>query len=227
MVHTHLINPVFNALQTCDAAMSRGTETAKYFDIEVSPFAGFDVSHPNGFDELYDLLPAQRSILYAHANEVSIPKNWQIKAHVPGLQFVLEHYSPHPAAGVTILPLDEMHVAEMIRLTALTRPGPFAARTIEFGNYFGIFENGQLVAMTGQRLHLPGLTEISAVCTHPNHVGKGYAAALLQHQIELIVNTGQTPFLHVRADNTRATDLYKRLGFAVSRPMQFYFLKKI
>lgn len=112
------------------------------------------------------------------------------------------------------------------KLAALTKPGPFNTRTIEFGHYHGIFDNGKLVAMTGQRLHIDNYTEVSAVCTHPDHLGKGYAAALIIHQLQLILSQGQKPFLHVRDDNDRAISLYERLGFKVNRSMNFYFMKK-
>jgi predicted GNAT family acetyltransferase len=108
----------------------------------------------------------------------------------------------------------------------LTKPGPFAMRTIEFGYYHGIFDRDKLVAMTGQRLHPGHYAEVSAVCTHPDHLGKGYAAALLLHQLAIIRRQGKIPFLHVRADNDRAIALYERLGFRENGPMNFYFLTK-
>lgn len=115
----------------------------------------------------------------------------------------------------------------MVALAALTKPGPFNSRTIEFGEYYGIFENGRLASMTGQRLHVENYTEVSAVCTHPDFLGKGYAAALLQHQLQIICGNGQIPFLHVRADNERAIALYERLGFKKNGGMNFYFLKRM
>jgi predicted GNAT family acetyltransferase len=115
----------------------------------------------------------------------------------------------------------------MIQLATLTKPGPFNTRTIEFGHYHGIFENNRLAAMTGQRLHVDDHTEISAVCTHPDFLGKGYAATLMRHQVKFILAQNQIPFLHVRADNSRAIALYERLGFKENRVMNFYFMKRL
>lgn len=222
-----LYNPVYNALLSGDAPFSFGTDMVKYFDEEVSPFAGFHQDYDKGFDNLYDLLPVGRKILYATPQLINEPKGWQIIDGLKGLQFVFPggiqpgNYSLQP------VPLDNTNSKEMVQLARITKPGPFGTRTIEFGHYHGIFENGQLVAMTGQRLHVNNYTEVSAVCTHPDHLGKGYAAALILHQLDLILSQGQIPFLHVRADNSRAIALYERLGFKVQREMNFYFMKKV
>ncbi len=106
----------------------------------------------------------------------------------------------------------------MLELTNLTKPGPFGRRTIEFGNYEGIFVNDQLVAMTGQRFHCYHHIEISAVCTHPLHQGKGYAKQLLLSQLEQIIAAGSNPYLHVKTDNQRAVNVYEALGFTVRMP---------
>lgn len=222
-----LQNPVFNALSTGDQQLSFGTGHVKYFDAEVSPYAGFPEDYADGFSDLYELLPAGRRILFARPTPIEAPKGWQLQHEIEGLQFVYKNSNHIEGGFSSIVPLTTAHVDEMIELVRLTKPGPFDKRTIEFGSYHGIFVNGQLAAMTGQRLHVADHTEVSAVCTHPDHLGKGYASALMQHQMQIILNNGQTPFLHVRNDNDRAIAVYERLGFVVSRPMRFYFMKRL
>ena len=221
-----LHNPVYNALLSGDASLGFGTEKVKYFDEQVSPFAGFDQDYDKGFKDLYNLLPVGRNILYATPQLIEEPEGWQILAEVKGLQFVFVEGTNSDGHSINPVPLNNSNIEEMMQLAALTKPGPFGPRTIEFGHYHGIFENNQLVAMTGQRLHVANYTEISAVCTHPNHLGKGYAAALMLHQMNLIRSRGQQAYLHVRADNSRAIALYERLGFKVQRIMNFYFMER-
>jgi ribosomal protein S18 acetylase RimI-like enzyme len=225
-VNDVLQNPVYNALLTGDKHLSFGNEQVKFFDEEVSPFAGFAENYVKGFSDLYDLLLPGRRILYAIPSFIKQPSGWQLQHEIEGLQFVYKRGNEMKTDFTNLIPLTETHVEEMIQLVRLTKPGPFGTKTISFGSYFGIFENGKLVAMTGQRLHVENYTEISAVCTHPHHLGKGYASVLLRHQLQVILQNGEQAFLHVRSDNERAIALYERLGFVVSRPMIFYFMKR-
>jgi len=223
----HLLdNPVYNALLSGDAHLGFGNGEVKYFDEEVSPFAGFSNHFNQGFDELYTLFPLGRKTLYASPNLLTEPKGWNLLNSIKGLQFIFESEVNPDQGKFELRPLQKHDVGKMMQLATLTKPGPFSSRTIEFGHYYGIIENDRLIAMTGQRLHIPPYAEISAVCTHPDYLGKGFAAALVQHQVNIIRKQGNIPFLHVRADNLRAIALYERLGFTVSRPMNFYFLKR-
>ena len=222
-----LDNPVYNALLSGDARLANGNNNVKYFDREVSPYVGIRDGYHDGFRDLFQLFQPGREILFATRKKIVVPEGWKLIREIEGSQFVLREKKSFQNKNTAVLvPLLPKHTAEMVKLAALTRPGPFDMRTIEFGNYFGIFEGGRLAAMTGERLHVNNYTEVSAVCTHPDFLGKGYASILLEHQVNLILNAGQIPFLHVKSDNDRAIFLYERIGFVKNGPMNFYFMQK-
>ena len=119
------------------------------------------------------------------------------------------------ADDLEVLELGDADAPEMLELATLTRPGPYRARTHALGDFIGVRRDGRLIAMAGQRLRIDGFIEISAVCTHPDHQGRGLARALMRRQAERILAAGETPFLHAAHDNTGAIGLYESLGFRV------------
>jgi predicted GNAT family acetyltransferase len=124
-----------------------------------------------------------------------------------------------------IVPLGDADAAEMRALAELTQPGPFYARTHEMGEFVGIRENGRLIAMTGERMRVPGFTEISAVCTHPDARGRGLAAKLMRVVAARIVARGEQLFLHVYPHNKAAIAVYERLGFRHRADMRLTVLR--
>jgi ribosomal protein S18 acetylase RimI-like enzyme len=220
-----LPNPVFSGLTSGDRHLGFGTEKAKFFHEDVSPFAGIADGYEKGFEELYNLLPPGRVILHATPHALLPQKGWNLLHTIPGVQMMLDQVRETKRNDVSLVPLGKEHIDQMIALTAMTKPGPFGPGTISFGHYYGIFDREKLVAMTGQRLHVQGYTEVSAVCTDPAYLGKGYAFALVVHAVDLIRQQGKIPFLHVRADNQRAIALYERIGFSIQGNMNFYVMK--
>jgi predicted GNAT family acetyltransferase len=135
------------------------------------------------------------------------------------------HEGPAPEAAAELDVLGPADVPEMVALAEATRPGPFGPRTAELGTFLGIRAGGRLIAMAGQRMRLPGLVEVSAICTDPAHLGRGHAGRLLGAQLALLRGAGAGVFLHVRADNARAIALYQRLGFRERRRFRYVVLR--
>jgi ribosomal protein S18 acetylase RimI-like enzyme len=211
-----LDNVIWQALTTRQAEFAESLLQARRFLREISPVGGFLEPTNEGYQSLADLLGAGGTVgLFLDTPYESRP-GWDRVGGAPLLQMICENGgAPEPpsASSSPFVELTQFDVPEMLDLTTLTKPGPFAHRTRELGTYLGIRTNGRLVAMAGERLKVPGHTEVSAVCTHPEHVGRGYARILMTEVMRRIRDRGEIPFLHVRQDNVRAIELYKRLGF--------------
>jgi predicted GNAT family acetyltransferase len=110
-------------------------------------------------------------------------------------------------------PLGQRHATAALELATLTRPGPFGSRTLELGEYFGCFVDKRLVAMAGERMYAGRYREISGVCTHPEFEGRGLARRLMAKLIRRQMMREEIPFLHVMRKNSRAHQLYERMGF--------------
>ncbi|MCX2574052.1 GNAT family N-acetyltransferase [Pedobacter sandarakinus] len=224
---SHLLNnPVWAALTSGNADLAVGNDLARYISREISPFSAIKELNLANFQELYDMVPFKEPIAIFSNEKLIYPQPWKIINRIDGFQMIYPKVPAQQVIQTAIVKLNEQHVPEMLELTKSTNPGPFLSETIKFGNYEGILSNGQLVSMAGQRLHSGNYVEISAVCTHPDHVGKGYARALIDSQIRNIVSQGEIPYLHVRGDNTRALEIYKEYGFKTRCEMIIYILSK-
>jgi ribosomal protein S18 acetylase RimI-like enzyme len=221
-----LDSPAWNALNSGNKLLSFGNDKARYFDREVSPFVGLQENTPENFGLLYDMLSHDRTALFMTPVQIDIPAPWIVPFMVKGIQMICDNPWKTDANSAGLVTLNSDHVPQMLSLTKLTNPGPFDSKTIDFGHYRGIFEGDQLVAMAGQRLHAYNYAEVSAVCTHPDHTGKGYARKLLLYQMNRIREAGEIPYLHVKADNDRAIKVYESLGFLKRTDMYFYVIKK-
>lgn len=150
---------------------------------------------------------------------------WETEDYFYIPQMICENLKPVP--HVEAIRLTEDDVPDMLALIAITQPGPFLSRTVELGGYLGIRMNGLLVAMAGERMHLPGFCEVSAVCTHPDYRGRGFGGALTTMVAENIITRGELPFLHVAPANENARTLYEKLGFHLRAEPQLSILKRV
>jgi len=225
-----LHNVIWQALMSRDARFAQSFGTARRFVPEVGPLAGFEQHGDEGYSSLAGLVDGGATV-GVFLDEPYAPRpGWEFVVGAPLLQMICENgaaTAPSSNGHAKIEVLGDKDSPEMLELTALTKPGPFSTRTHELGYYVGIRESGKLVAMAGERLKVPGHTEVSAVCTHPDHLGKGYAATLMSEVMRAIRSRGETAFLHVRAENARAIALYERLGFRISWRGHFAALRKM
>jgi ribosomal protein S18 acetylase RimI-like enzyme len=211
-----LDNIIWQALTTRQAEFAESFRQSRRFPREVTSLTAFAEPNSDGYESLAGLVgPAGTAALFL-AEPYEPRAGWDFVAGAPLLQMICDNGgapADDPASRPVVAELGPTDSPEMIELTTLTKPGPFGSRTHELGNYVGIRCDGILVAMAGERLKVPGHTEVSAVCTHPDHTGKGYAAVLMLEIMRRIRDRGEIPILHVRQDNVRAIGLYQRLGF--------------
>jgi ribosomal protein S18 acetylase RimI-like enzyme len=222
-----LDNPIWHALNTLDAGKNIGNHQLAYLDADISPFIGMASWDRSSQEELHAGTPRGRTWFLLIKEPVTFIDELATVSSIPLFQF----YCPGPAKlqplkeEKLIVPLNDDHIDQMVALATLTKPGPFGKRTKEFGNYHGIFDGKRLVAMGGERLHLPGYTEISAICTHPDYQGRGYGAMMVGFLARQIFQKAGVPFLHARTNNQQALKIYRAQGFEVREEIQFYIFR--
>jgi ribosomal protein S18 acetylase RimI-like enzyme len=208
-----LDNPVWHALTGPQATHAEGGDAARRYPAAISPFAAVpDAPDATSWSQLAALHDPDVGTWLFRTAPVAPSAGWSVAWAGTGDQMVA-------ADGVADLgapgsPLGSDDAGEMLDLVERTRPGPFGPRTVELGGYVGVRVEGRLVAMAGERIHLPGHVEVSAVCTDPAFRGQGLAAALTAQVARAISARGQIPILHVAHGNDGARRVYERLGFA-------------
>jgi len=208
-----LDRPVWSALTTRQRHVAIGDAQAVRIDPSIGLFAAAADEEPESLAALAALVPKDGVVGVVEARLPPLPPPLRIIKQALCVQMVAE--APVPPSSIAFEPLGEADAADMLALATMTEPGPFFARTHTLGDFIGIRRSGRLVAMAGERLRVPGFTEVSGVCTHPGFRGRGYAAGLFATVAARIVARGETPFLHAYADHAATIALYERLGFRV------------
>jgi ribosomal protein S18 acetylase RimI-like enzyme len=219
-----LDNSIWASLTTRQAYLAEGDDLARRYPPEVTALAGVKNHGAAAFAALSRITKGDVAALFCF-EPVSIPSGWKT-IHTSNLvQMVCEAPRLESDNVVVIDDLSEANSNEMVALTKLTNPGPFGTRTQELGLYLGIHQQGRLAAMAGERQKLPGYTEVSAVCTHPDFQGHGYARILISALAQKILERGEIPMLHVREDNAGAIRVYEKLGFKTRAIFPFFVLR--
>ena len=230
-MHVMFRNPIWQALTTEQSSIALGGSLARRYPADVLPFCAVASPDERSMLALRDLVtPGEPAYLCTDGETPAAVPGLIVTGPITVPQMIWPTNSKpngdstQTVAEPPITALTEEDAQAMVGLTDIAFPGLFRRRTCTLGSYFGIRVGGELVAMSGERFSLCGFREISAVCTHPGHTGRGYAARLIRHVIADERARGVGSLLHVAGNNTRAIALYERLGFVRSSEILMYKL---
>jgi ribosomal protein S18 acetylase RimI-like enzyme len=216
-----LDNPIWHSLAGHHAHLAVGAEVgrglARRYPAAIGPLAALRAATPEAFAELAAVVPEGDLAILFFDEPPAIPAGWQLLRSGVLVQMVCPAAPEEPALAGEIVPLAEEDYPEMVALAELTEPGPFRAQTGQLGGFVGIRVDGRLAAMAGQRMSLEGFAEVSAVCTHPEFRGRGFARAVVATVARTIHAEGRVPFLTALEGNTGAIQVYEQVGFVTRR----------
>ena len=214
-----LDNPVWHSLSETHNQIAVDYDNIKFYHPDYCPFGGFapdeNVLDPiNNYSSLAD-------DFFIVGEEPKLPNNLVVKKDLVCLQMIIPERIAIKEQDV-IIKLTDQHSNDLFHLVNLVQPGYFKKNTFLLGEYFGIFKEDKLVAVTGERMKMNAITEVSAVVTHPAHTGKGYAKQLVARTVNNILQQKRIACLHVTESNIGAIKLYDQLGFKLRRKISFW-----
>lgn len=223
---SHILDrPVWNALNTRHAALSQGDSLAKRYAPSIHPFASSRDESPESLRSLAEIAAPGETLIFLQADEFAPPPDFAVTMTAFGVQMVAERHMA-VIEDDRIAPLGEADAADMLELAMLTKPGPFTLKALSLGDFWGIKENGRLIAMAGERLKQEGHTELSGVATHPDFQGKGLGRLMTLYVAGKILAKGEQPFLHTYATNGVAIGLYESIGFKLRTRMNVAVIER-
>ena len=214
-----LDNPVWNSLSESHHSFAIDHHTVKLYQPDYCPFGGF-TSIENTAAPIAEYAKLVDNFFIVGEKPI-IPDSLQLHKELVCLQMVIATKIDLEIKE-EIIELCAEYYDELYELVCLVQPGYFKKKTPLLGKYYGIFKNNELIAVTGERMNMNQFIEVSAVITHPNHTGKGYAKQLTTHTVNAIFNQNKTPYLHVAESNSNAIALYEKLGFTARRKISFW-----
>lgn len=223
-----LDNPAWAALADAHRGFGAVHGLAARYAPDVSPMAAVAQRSARAYSDLAHLVCAGECVAVIDAGAPPA-RLWRLDAVVPLSQWICPGAVAPAASSVQWVELDSGHAEQMRSLAELTDPGPFERLTHALGDYIGVFEGGRLVAMAGERFCMTGFREVSAVCTHPDYAGRGYAQALVRELARRQQRRGCMPFLHVRTGSpceAQARRVYANAGFAKRRDVAMAILER-
>lgn len=222
----HLLDrPIWTSLLWRHAAPAEGGALAKRYPADMSAFAATGDEMEESVVALGELAAPGGTLLLVQKDPLVFPAGFEPVSQATLVQMVAD--APVAFADdARIRPLALADAADMLELATLTKPGPFSLRAQDFGPFWGIRQNGRLIAMAGQRLGPKGLRELSGVCVHPDAQGQGLGRLMSLYGARKIQEAGETAFLHAYATNRPAIRLYESIGFRLRETMNMAIIRR-
>ncbi|MGV3575976.1 MAG: GNAT family N-acetyltransferase [Devosia sp.] len=222
----HILDrPILAALTSSHAHLARGVGGAWRYDPLISPFAAVENDEAKTLQSLADLVASGETVVMVRSAPIVVPTELEVVSEARVVQMVATAELAVDA-DARLVPLSEANDEEAHALATLTKPGPFARNTMRMGKFWGVFEEGRLVAMAGERLRQPGWAEMSAVCVHPDQRGRGLARVLSRRVTADMQARGEKPYLHCYETNQGAIALYESLGYRVRTGLNVMVARK-
>jgi GNAT superfamily N-acetyltransferase len=216
-----LDNPVWHSLSECHKDFAVNYDSIKFYHPYYCPFGGFEKSDCIA-DHMYEYSLLVDNFFIV-GEKPKLPDKVKLKAEIVCLQMIIQNKIGIEINENIVLLTNANAIFQLVNLV---QPGYFKMKTALLGNYFGIFKNDELIAVTGERMKMNDFIEVSAVVTHPHHTGRGYAKQLIAHTVNNIIYQNKTPYLHVIEKNIGPIKLYEKLGFTTRRKISFWNITK-
>ena len=226
VLYDKLNNPAWYALTETHRDFAIGTSEIKKYQRYIAPWVAHHSTGKNILAQLDPFIEKEESV-YVFDEMPLLPSNYIFETEVRCLQMICFEEIKSISNTAVIEKLEEADGDELESIINLVQPGYYNPGTRLMGEYYGIKQSGQLVAVAGERIRMNGLTEISGVVTHPDFAGRKYAQQLVTHVTNKNITAGIIPFLHVAETNERAIKLYEHIGFVTRRNISVWKIKKL
>lgn len=220
-----LKNPVWHSLNETHKKFLIEFNNVKFYNPDINNFGAlFDPNNTLEAFNKYALLKEKFFLVSENQTPLFDDHKIILEKKINGCQMVLDKLTDVNITEEIVL-LTKDNIDEVYDLIWLVMPGFYQKKGFEMGNFYGIFKDNKLIAISGQRMQTDSFIEISSVVTHPDYTRKGFAKQLIHHTTKEILKENKLPILHTNKGNP-AIGLYEKLGFKISRDMNWWLYAK-
>lgn len=217
-----LDSPAWYSLSETHKDFAVEYEGIKFYHPDNCPFGG--LINPSKTETGINSYASLINNFFVVGTQPNINDKVQLKSEIVCNQMILDRRIDVEINEHIIELQTEKHKADLLTLVNLVQPGYFKNKTTDLGSYYGIYKNNKLISVTGERMKMNAYTELSAIVTHPEHTGNGYAKQLTTYTSNKVFNENKIPYLHVINNNVSAVKLYEKLGFRTRKKISFWNL---